>query len=171
MDNKFWIFNPNNTLFEEGFEMSEPMPKKQMLKDKNFKVVSTNWIEVMIRGRLMKVNPEGDIWEFTDGEYKGEQLFTYDAAERETKIAREVIPDKDLFHELLKKDELYKRMPFAGYRHYTDGSLSTQGTHGYYWASTISGTNANYLYFNSSAVYPASTSNRAYGFAVRCLKD
>ena len=62
------------------------------------------------------------------------------------------------------------KLPSAGYRNRIDGLLDTQGTNGFYWSSTVSGTNARLLDFHSTA---ASTLNytRAYGFSVRCLRD
>ena len=61
------------------------------------------------------------------------------------------------------------KLPSSGIRDRTNGLLSSQGTYGYYWSSTVSGTNARCLYFNSTAASPPHT--RAYGFTVRCLKD
>jgi len=62
------------------------------------------------------------------------------------------------------------KLPSAGYRTRVIGVLINQGTHGYYWSSTVSGTNARYLYFTSSAAY-TNFSSRVHGFTVRCLKD
>ena len=60
--------------------------------------------------------------------------------------------------------------PSAGNRNRINGLLNNQGTNGNYWSSSVSGTIARYLYFNSTA---ANTNNdtRANGFSVRCLKD
>ncbi|WP_374543044.1 hypothetical protein [Flavobacterium sp.] len=62
------------------------------------------------------------------------------------------------------------KLPSAGYRSRFTGLLSDQGTHGYYWSSTVSGAIARSLLFFSTA---SATTNysRAIGFAVRCLKD
>ncbi|MCP3906397.1 MAG: hypothetical protein GY712_00030, partial [Oceanicoccus sp.] len=62
------------------------------------------------------------------------------------------------------------KMPVAGNRNYNDGSLGTVGSFGRYWSSTVSGTVARYLYFRSSSA-SMSTSYRANGLSVRCLKD
>jgi hypothetical protein len=62
------------------------------------------------------------------------------------------------------------RLPLAGYRRYSNGSLNFVGTYGDYWCSTVSGTISRRLYFNSSNAL-MSTGNRAHGFSVRCLKD
>ena len=52
------------------------------------------------------------------------------------------------------------KLPTSGIRDRTNGLLSGQGTHGYYWSSTVSGTNARYLNFNSTAAV-TTTINRA----------
>ncbi|MCP4126022.1 MAG: hypothetical protein GY753_03040, partial [Gammaproteobacteria bacterium] len=62
------------------------------------------------------------------------------------------------------------KMPVAGNRNYNDGSLGTVGSFGRYWSSTVVGTSARYLYFRSSSA-SMSTSYRANGLSVRCLKD
>jgi len=62
------------------------------------------------------------------------------------------------------------KLPVAGYRFSSDGSLLNVGSNGYYWSSTVNGTYARGLYFFSSNATIAS-SYRANGFSVRCLKD
>lgn len=62
------------------------------------------------------------------------------------------------------------KLPAAGFRRRNNGSLSAVGSVGTYWSSTVSGTNARYLYFSSS-VAGMNSSSRAHGCSVRCLKD
>jgi|TARA_B100000609_G_scaffold196212_1_gene191334 uncharacterized protein (TIGR02145 family) len=62
------------------------------------------------------------------------------------------------------------KLPMAGYRLASNGSLDNVGTRGGYWSSTVSGILANYLHFNSSNA-DMHSNYRAYGFSVRCLKD
>jgi uncharacterized protein (TIGR02145 family) len=62
------------------------------------------------------------------------------------------------------------KLPMAGYRDFRTGSLYAVGTYGSFWSSTVSGTNASYLGFDSSNAY-VSTYLRADGNSVRCLKD
>jgi len=62
------------------------------------------------------------------------------------------------------------KIPSAGSRDYSSASLNNLGNFGLYWSSS-SGVYVYNLYFNSSAVSPASTDYRAYGFSVRCIKD
>jgi len=62
------------------------------------------------------------------------------------------------------------KLPLAGYRYYSTGALTNVGSFGYYWSSTVSGTNARFLFFYSGNANMRDF-NRAYGFAVRCIKD
>ena len=62
------------------------------------------------------------------------------------------------------------KLPSAGHRGRVTGLLYEQGTIGYYWSSSVSGTIAHLLHFFSTAAH-ANLSYRANGFAVRCLKD
>jgi hypothetical protein len=62
------------------------------------------------------------------------------------------------------------KLPMAGSRDSSSGSLGNVGSSGHYWASAVSGTFASFGYFNSrsAGMY---TYYRADGFSVRCLKD
>jgi uncharacterized protein (TIGR02145 family) len=62
------------------------------------------------------------------------------------------------------------KLPMAGYRNCSSGSLTAVGSYGYYWSSAISGTYARNLDVGSSSA-SMNASDRAFGFSVRCLKD
>jgi uncharacterized protein (TIGR02145 family) len=62
------------------------------------------------------------------------------------------------------------KLPMAGFRILSSGSLNAVGTGGAYWSSTVSGTYSRFLYFYSSPAYMGD-GFRAYGFSVRCIKD
>lgn len=62
------------------------------------------------------------------------------------------------------------KLPVAGSRDFSNGSLYGVGSIGYYWSGTVDGTLAQSLLFYSGLA-DMSLSNRAYGFSVRCLKD
>jgi len=62
------------------------------------------------------------------------------------------------------------KLPVAGYRDGSNGTLYTVGSYGFYWSSTVNGTYASYLNFFSSTAY-MNSDYRALGFSVRCLKD
>jgi hypothetical protein len=62
------------------------------------------------------------------------------------------------------------KLPVAGLRDNSNGSLNNVGTFGEYWSSTVSSTNSSFLSFNSSNAN-MSAYYRAVGFSVRCLKN
>lgn len=62
------------------------------------------------------------------------------------------------------------KLPVAGNRSRSNGTLLNVGSLGFYWSSTVDGTRARLLNFYSSNANPNS-SFRANGFSVRCLKD
>ncbi len=66
-------------------------------------------------------------------------------------------------------DALY--LPAAGYRNSSNASLSSIGSYGYYWSSTVNSTNSYYLSFLSGTVNPARNDGRAGGFSVRCVAE
>jgi uncharacterized protein (TIGR02145 family) len=61
------------------------------------------------------------------------------------------------------------KLPMAGYRLYSDGSLGNVDSFGVYWSSTVSGADARDLYVDSGDAN-LGTSSRAFGFSVRCFK-
>jgi uncharacterized protein (TIGR02145 family) len=62
------------------------------------------------------------------------------------------------------------KLPVAGNRYSSIGSLFSVGSNGYYWSSTIDGTYSRNLRFSSSNAYMVSNF-RSNGFSVRCIKD
>jgi uncharacterized protein (TIGR02145 family) len=62
------------------------------------------------------------------------------------------------------------KLPVAGYRRYSTGARTSVGSRGYYWSSTVSGTDAGLLRFVSSTAY-MNSDYRAGGFSVRCIKE
>ncbi len=58
----------------------------------------------------------------------------------------------------------------AGGRASSDGSLSSMGFWGYYWSSTLDGSDSRALYFGGLGAHMYANS-RALGRSVRCLKD
>jgi uncharacterized protein (TIGR02145 family) len=64
-------------------------------------------------------------------------------------------------------------LPAAGYRRYSNGTLSHRGYGGYYW-STRRGSNASNAYnlnFDSGYTYASYANYRADGFSVRCIAE
>jgi len=68
------------------------------------------------------------------------------------------------------KCEFVFYQPVAGNRNNSTGALTNVGSNGNYWSSTVNGTNARNLNFNSSNAN-MNSNNRANGFSVRCLKE
>ena len=70
-------------------EISKLLDKYQTsnlkLEDHNFKVNSDGWKKITVDDVEYLENPEGDIWEILENEARGEQLFTWKSAMRETK--------------------------------------------------------------------------------------
>ncbi len=62
------------------------------------------------------------------------------------------------------------KLPVAGYRSHSNGSLYYVGSHGFYWSHTVDGSFSRYLSFISSFATLYSYF-RANGLSVRCLKD
>lgn len=62
------------------------------------------------------------------------------------------------------------KLPVAGYRSNSNGSLLNVGSIGSYWSGTVNGSNAQNLLFYSGNAF-MDINYRAYGFSVRCLKD
>ena len=62
------------------------------------------------------------------------------------------------------------KLPVAGYRSSSSGSLYDVGSLGLYWSSSVSGAYSRHLSFGSSSANVYSGS-RAFGFSVRCLKN
>ena len=62
------------------------------------------------------------------------------------------------------------KLPMAGFRRQTSGSLDTGNPRGFYWSSSVSETNSGSMFFLDTS---ASTgfSSRALGLSVRCIKD
>ena len=66
------------------------------------------------------------------------------------------------------------KLPMAGYRNMSVGSLGDVGGVGYYWSNTDDGVNdinSFYLDFSNSSANMSHTLNRANGLSVRCIKD
>ncbi len=71
------------------------------------------------------------------------------------------------------RDDAYAnflKLPSAGLRLFSSGSVYRPGSYGIVWSSSVSGSDSRYLDFDSSGA-GTSSRYRAYGFSVRCLRD
>ena len=146
------------------------MTKK--LEPRNFRIDSDGWKEKVYGDVTCKINPENDVIEYVSGVSKklvGEQLFTWDAAMRETKKAGKRMPTKEEWEEL--RDEVIGCGVYPGYLTGSAGALPSRGSFGYYWSSTeLSSTYGYYLAFYSASS-SLSDFDKVFGFSVRCLSD
>ncbi|MEA3448518.1 MAG: FISUMP domain-containing protein, partial [Bacteroidota bacterium] len=62
------------------------------------------------------------------------------------------------------------KLPVAGERAYSNGSLANTGSYGFYWSSTVYCSIVRILYFFSSNAH-MDGHLRASGISVRCIKD
>lgn len=144
--------------------------KKLGVKDvcfetENFKIDSEGWT----KHEECLENDTKDVWEIRNGELAGEQLFTWDAAMRETKKAGKTMPTKkDFVNNFMVVIPDWTK---AGYRNGGSGGFYSLGSYGGYWSSSVNGATASNLSFNSGGVSPGNNINRGFGFSVRCLKD
>lgn len=139
---------------------------------KNFRVDSTGWEERVsyVGHKRYLESPQKDMWEFLEGKLKGEQLFSWEAAMRETAKVGKRMPTDEEFTKLLKTKDM-PNLILAGYRD-TDGTFYDRGEYAYLWSSTESGADAWYRNLNSTyAMVHRTTLDKAIGFSVRCLKD
>ena len=64
------------------------------------------------------------------------------------------------------------KLPFAGYRSYSNAGVKYQGSDGEYWSSSRESTNGAYLLvLGSTYIIAHQPSNRAVGCSVRCFKN
>jgi uncharacterized protein (TIGR02145 family) len=70
----------------------------------------------------------------------------------------------------LKKSGDYLYLPIAGFRLFTNFTLNNRGAFGYYWSSTGSSNARNLLVNSKDGTSLVDTSNRGYGYSVRCVQ-
>ena len=59
---------------------------------------------------------------------------------------------------------------FGRFGYVAGSTIYNVARNGYYWSgSTVSASNAFYLFYNSGELYPAHQDNRYYGWSVRCV--
>ncbi|MBU3925039.1 fibrobacter succinogenes major paralogous domain-containing protein [Patescibacteria group bacterium] len=100
-------------------------------EEKNFRVNSDGWEKRTRDGQEYLVNPLSDIWQLIGGKADGEQLFTWDAAIRETrKVGKRMPTDKEV-EQALKSSDM-PNLVLAGYR-YDNRVFNGQGDRAYFW--------------------------------------
>ncbi len=146
------------------------------LEDYNFRVDSTGWKKITNTSddeENYLENPEGDIREILEGSCKTQQLFTWEAAIRETAKAGKRMPTDKEWLSLVKMTEDIPNLAFAGcsYGEYIGG----QSNHTSLWSSTenrheawclSAGKRDSYINKNGYGMI-----EKKHGFSVRCLKN
>jgi hypothetical protein len=161
-------FNEDCEEFKKNLKEKET---KLELEDHNFRVDSNGWKKETKDGVEYLINPEGDITEYIGGKFHGEQLFTWDAAIRETQKAGKRMPTDDELSEILKTKEDLKNIVYAGY-HSTDGSFYERASHAYLWSSLQFARSYFWnrvLHSGYSKVF-RNYNTKAFGFSVRCIR-
>ena len=64
----------------------------------------------------------------------------------------------------------FLKLPSAGFRSYSNGSVFSQASEGFVWVNDVSGSTSYRLYFGNSSAN-MNIHFRAYGWSVRCIKD
>ncbi len=78
----------------------------------------------------------------------------------------------DYGYKIFTSGNLKLEFPAVGCRDNSNGSLSLNGTYGYYWSSTQGNSSNGYgMYFGSSSVGPSHYYYKTLGLSVRCVRD
>jgi len=142
---------------------------KLKLEDHNFRVNSDGWKKITVDDKEYLLNEKEDIWEILHGEFRGEQLFTWDAAIRETKKAKKRMPTDEEWN-LFEKENI-KNIKYVGFR-YTDGTFRNSGSYTYLWSSLQSSSSAWDRNLGSSeARVGRNLNSKLNGFSVRCIQE
>ena len=162
-------------LFDDFIKEADKFIEKQKpleLEEENFKINSDGWKKITVDNEEYLENPEKDVWELLSEECRGEQLFTYDSAIRETKKAGKLIPSDEQLSELLKTAEDLKNVVYPGYRS-ANGSYYNQGDGITLWSASESSYTYAWLrsFIHSYATVARYSGSKAYGVSVRCLKN
>jgi len=168
----------------ESVESLEKLPE---LEDRNFRIDSTNWKEIISpNGIKVKENPEGDVREYLEEDYKGEQLFTGDefdkdwsvirewSATRETKKAGKKLPaSRTVYRDIINKKYEWSYQDFL-----TGEKMIFAGWHGPHHKRFITIDRGFHLRCADDSSFNGYRNDwdyhkwfRYYGFSVRCLKD
>ena len=172
LDNIIQELNDIKSLLTQGVVKLE-------LEPHNFRVNSDGWQKITVDGKEYLQNPEKDIWELLEEGYRGEQLFTWGAAMRETKKAGKRMPTDEEWTALIgdedhnnSQKEKFLNPIYCGLR-LTDGTFYYLGSSQYLWSSTPSGGSNAWLrlLFSTYSTVVRIADSRAYGYSVRCLRD
>lgn len=72
---------------------------------------------------------------------------------------------------IYEKDDTKAWYPTSGSRNNASGAFANVGSNGFYWSSSFVGANGYFLRFYATNVGPSDSSNRAFGFSIRCIQQ
>ena len=152
--------------------------KEVYLENTNLKIDSSEWKEKEIEWIKVKINSEWDVTEYLEWKLMWEQLFTWEAAMRESEKQWKRLPltdnDNKEFQAIIDKvwvEEFMKLFP--GYRYMNGGDFWDRGSNLYLWSVSSSNVD-NAFNMNFSKGDSSSKRNwnyKSHGLSVRCLKD
>jgi hypothetical protein len=182
IDHKIEITDEEAKKLEKEFSkvnVIEKQPSKKIeLEEHNIRVDSNGWIKKTDNnGQEYLSNPKEDIVEIMNcyecPELNGEQLFTWDAARRETKKAGKRMPTDEEFDIIFKDNnkDVIKNIKYCGYRSADGYSFLKLNVSTYWWSSSQWSSTCSWSWNlpASSGVYRY-TYNKLFGFSVRCIK-
>jgi len=154
----------------KAIEAIENLPK---LEKKNFRINSRDRKEITdSHGIKVKINPEGDVREYLEGNYKWEQLFTLHAAIREADKAGKTLPASwTTYRDIIKWK--YKR----NYQDFLKGEkIIFSGWHGHYFYDIDNSfelrcaDGSDFYGDREGCCSDAFWEDPNYGYSVRCIK-
>ncbi|EKD30082.1 MAG: hypothetical protein ACD_78C00161G0002 [uncultured bacterium (gcode 4)] len=158
------------------------------LEPENFHIDSTGWKEIRLpQGIRIKINPEEDVTEILEGEFRGEQYFSHNAAIRETKKAGKKIPDNEEWRNIIRSinasldfcekpqnDTSVREtlgLKLSGYQYGPRWSYKERSVQWYYWSSSFISDFGHYIAVSEEKIEPIRSTGGVYMFSIRCLKD
>lgn len=125
------------------------------------------------------------MWELIDGEFAGEQFFSWDAAIRETAKSGKRLPTKEEWAAIIlsinpsivpglgwQADASVREtlgLKLAGYCSRPPDGQYYAGPFGSYWSSSSDGTNGYLAHFSATRVIPTGLDDRSVKCSVRCM--
>lgn len=116
-----------------------------------------------------------DVWNIEWNSY-----FTFEAAQKYAESKGKTIPANwSKYTDFLPGDDDNKirflrdvlGLRFAGSQDSNDGTISHNGTQGYYWTSSKNSVFGYHLAFSHKSLYPNEYNLRQFGYTVRCIKN
>ena len=104
-----------DAFIKEAEELIENSEQSLEFEDHNFRVDSDGWKKITVDEEEYLENPKKDIWEILNEEARGEQLYTFESMQRETKKAGKTVPTDEQLTELLKEKEDMPNLVLSSY--------------------------------------------------------